>query len=493
MKKCIAFIFLILLLSSPLFASDYSLTNNFVGVFVSDEGRIYIKTTGGNPLTPLDNDKEIVSSDFPIFTTVKVDDDAYIYGSSDGDFEEDIDIREKEKAISGWWSVKDVWVKQEVKIVNGLYSRRPDTVRITFVISNADDEMHHIGLRMFIDFSIGDKDGLPIYIPERGIISNEDLLYGDKIPNFWYSFDPENPLFGIQGTLMGLGLVKPDKVIFGAREKLYNSIWAYVPETGSPFWVRFGAKKDVAELLFFPVVGLPKGGVKEYSTSIGLWGASSTNNGSFFLFAICPSVPSENPFVFSADVVYLGKDQIPNASLRLNLHRGFFFPSGYSNAKNLGTLSSGSVRSVSWKVGFGRLGGTFPLSVQLLSGKEVLGTVERKVSIYGVKSVQTTAVSSTPSEERTTTPASSQETPFVVEPQPTKRKFKYKYSNIDLKYIDLYLKQINREIKRFDMKSVSGLNEKDVEELKVKEHYFSNKVEQEEKKFEEKMKKEGVR
>jgi hypothetical protein len=161
----------------------------------TDTGRFGVMTTSGDPKDPSDDDKKLTYSEQggTSNTCVWVDDATPLFGSSDGEWHERIGRRDDGRVTCAW-DYKGIRFEQSVQLVAGEVSRRMDTLRITYTMTNTDDRAHVVGLRVLIDTLIGGNDGVPFRAPSRAdaIIREPTTFIGDEVPPYLHAMQSDN-------------------------------------------------------------------------------------------------------------------------------------------------------------------------------------------------------------------------------------------------------------------------------------------------------------
>jgi hypothetical protein len=121
------------------------------------------------------------------------------------------------------WLHQDVPIAviQDVAIVPGPQSGRPDTCLVRYTIENRDKAAHKVGLRFLLDTFVGGRDGVPFAVPGKDQLCDTSCdLQGADVPDFLQALetgDPANPGTVAHLTLrLGWRLEAPGRVTLGA-------------------------------------------------------------------------------------------------------------------------------------------------------------------------------------------------------------------------------------------------------------------------------------
>ena len=176
------------------------------------DGRFGVMTTTGDPNDPNDDDKKLTYYSLPSFppgrssnTCVWVDDATPLFGSSSGVLHARIDRPDGSSTYA--WDYRDIRFEQIVELVPGEVSRRMDTLRITYAMTNNSDRSHVVGIRVMIDTLIGGNDGVPFRAPTGAMILRPTVFTGGEVPPYIHAMEKkstENP-----GVVVSIGGLRP--------------------------------------------------------------------------------------------------------------------------------------------------------------------------------------------------------------------------------------------------------------------------------------------
>lgn len=253
-----------------------SVKNDYLEILVEKAtGRFYIRTTGGDPASVLDNNKDLLYNDIPgtSYTTVALDagDDVYIFGSSQGKW-----IRRPHAVKNGIvceWEVDKCRIEQRLDFIKNSTTGYSDAVKISYRARNLSGREQIIGLRVLLDTSLGERDGIFYSIPGYGRVDDERAFKGNNMPQYWYSFDNyDRPGVRAIGTLTGRDLDPPDRVLFAAWKRLDRMPWDFKYSSGKSFKSSWLGRRDSSVALYYESRRVQSGKELRASTKFGLYG-----------------------------------------------------------------------------------------------------------------------------------------------------------------------------------------------------------------------------
>ncbi|WP_292463620.1 PEF-CTERM sorting domain-containing protein [Methanolobus sp.] len=329
------------------------ISNEYLEIAVeSSTGTFTLGCTGGNPSNPNDDYKRLLyghPNPWSSISSVKIDDNAYIFGSGAGSFSESAVAYED--YIRAVWECDNIQVTQINKLITNPATGRADTMMIKYQLKNLDqDNSHDVGLRILLDTQLGSNDGAPFQIPGTGdvVTEIEFLKSNGAIPDYWQCFDSlSNPTMISQGTLKGSGATEPDRLIFAAWPYFMETFWDYPVTTGKSI------TSDSAVGLYWNVVSVAPSETIEYVTYYGLselsqsFGEISLSVAGPAQLDVIDNQYSPNPFTIVAYVEHEEASAI-DIDLTIDLPAGLELV-GPSTTQTV-SVGAGEVRSVSWTV-----------------------------------------------------------------------------------------------------------------------------------------------
>jgi len=357
--------------------SEVVLANEYIEVHVdAAKGYFYLRTTGGDPQITTDSNKLLLyygklatgAMEASSRTFLQIDRKVYRYGDAAGMFE-DRPRRDGDSIVSRW-RVEDVSVQQTLRIVKGPATGNPDTIMIEYAVSNQGGRERSVGLKLLLDTLLGDNDGAPFSLADKGTITREVSYEGDEIPDFWYATDSlSNPTVKAQGTLKGGDLAPPGRIVFAHFNNLSEREWDYNPRPDFTI-------KDSAVLLYWspaPLTDKPR----RIATSYGIYGLSERSE----IFGLEFSVPDKayfgGPFTVSAQIKNAADFTVPGVKAGLSFSKDgspvkgeVLLDKDQKEEEQVGDMEPGEVREVLWKLSAReRLDGVFQAILRMESGE----------------------------------------------------------------------------------------------------------------------------
>ncbi|MFW6381476.1 MAG: hypothetical protein ACOCZ3_02925, partial [Bacillota bacterium] len=382
------------------------LGNDYVVIVVNQDenarGRFAIETTGGAPTREDDKNKPLIygrPKPWTSYTTVKIDDDNYVFGGSTG-------RRAGEKASYGEVvtppTVEDdsivtvseidgVRVEQNLTLVKSSTTGLYDTVQIKYRVKNETDQEKELGLRVMLDTMLGENDGAPFRIGEDAV--TEDRMYlQENLPNFYQAFDSiSSPKVTSQGTFKGPGVTAPDKVYLADWGGLADGSWDFDFNPDQEFIRKGEHEIDSAIAMVWEPTSLEPGTEKTYVTNYGLGGITIVPG----LISVGVTSPAEvtfdrldRTFPVVAYIENTSDITAREAQVSLDLPDSFTVD---NPVKELGDFESGDIDQIIWDVK--PTGEEIPEAIEYEVLVEAENTddnsVQREVSFVGPPKLET--------------------------------------------------------------------------------------------------------
>lgn len=342
---------------APLPTADYRLA--VVEIGSDGRGQFGLISTTGDPASTQDNRKKLTYS--PIGDTnntrIWIDGETPVYGTGSflglggGRFTEEPHL--VDGALRSVWRAGDVEAALTVSYANGSNTRRVDTAKIQYVLTNRGGRSYDVGLRIMLDTLIGDNDGVPFVVPGRsGITDRAVRLRGASVPDFMQALeyaDLVNPGVIVNMTLRGADATPPDEVVISAwcSEDVAWDYYALLGGDGHPLdrCGRAGDTPDSAIGLYYAARPLGPGEGREIVAYYGLGGISSTASRNARLgLTFNRNVRQGDTFWVTALVTAPRSGQ----TIRLELPSGLSFAAGHSAEQAV--RPDGDYTQVSWQV-----------------------------------------------------------------------------------------------------------------------------------------------
>jgi hypothetical protein len=316
-----------------------------------DSGRFIIQTTGGDKNLDTDQNAFLLYDSSPpnSFTTIRIDEENYIYGSRDGDFKQT--VVKKGDAILCSWKVEDVIVAQRLKFIVEPTTGNKDSVEILYKIKNEGTKAHQIGIRILLDTYLGQEDGTPFRIPDLGPVVKEREFEYKNIPKYWYSYDDLiRPRVQAQGRLILKNRRPPDKVIFANCMRLMQNKWDYIVDKNKDFKRSQIDDLDSAVAVLWYQRKIKPGESFIVRTHYGLYGATLMKGDMFNVALSSPVKVSGEPFIINTDMQNNSQFKADNVIAKIMLPKGLKLYRNEKTEKFIGSLGPKEMIRASWNV-----------------------------------------------------------------------------------------------------------------------------------------------
>jgi hypothetical protein len=251
------------------------------------------------------------------------------------------------------WDSGRVRFEQRVEYEPGSVSRKVDTLRVRYTLTNLDSRPHKAGMRIMIDTFIGTNDGVPFYIPGRKEIIDKPVeLSGEKVPDTILALEKPD-LSDPSMMVVQIGLVPPSGSASVRPDAVAVTHWPGIRTAADPVqhldrvWFYGRAKSfgnDSALVLAWLPVEIAPGKQRTFEYTYGL-GSLSGGNPELNLAAFGPFIPGEL-FQVSAFVKNAKAGQI----VTLKLPDGLALAQGEAAEKPVEPQAGVSITKVDWKV-----------------------------------------------------------------------------------------------------------------------------------------------
>ncbi len=195
--------------ASNVVAGDNYVENDFIHLYCSNKIRYGLKTTGGNPENPNDDDKNLL---YPTTSRmfVSIDGSVSTLGSDSTPVP---DAQSKRITTSKNYS-NGITVEKILTIVPNGNTSREDTVEFKMVVTNNSTENHEVGARIMLDTMLGSNDDAPFRMPNLGAVTMRTQLEGSDIPEIYQAFNNLSEPTVVSTGTFARGADKPDIVQF---------------------------------------------------------------------------------------------------------------------------------------------------------------------------------------------------------------------------------------------------------------------------------------
>lgn len=357
--------FVLLLASVPLLAAALGpvlhkcppclrVTNAFVRADIGPSGVWALGTTGGDPGTALDDDKELLYGFRPggdsqlgsSFTTIRIVGPAGTQDTVPAVAAAQVDRGDAVETVWLTQAQHRVRVTQTLRIVPNAYSGYPDALAFRFELANQDSVTVGLGVRTLLDVQIGETDGAPYIVPGVGAVTQEREFLGTAVPPFWQAFESQvfdpSRLRGL-GILRGPGLIPPDRMVIARWRHIQDTQWDYAIEPTQPITI------DSAVALYWQPQDVAPGRVR---TVQSLYGVAGSRGGSAFLTAPV-TADCGDTFVAALFVNNFEATPLSGGLATVVLPPGLRLAAGELATKPVAPIAPGGTGSVAWQLTLG--------------------------------------------------------------------------------------------------------------------------------------------
>ncbi len=333
-------------------ASAALIYNDYIEANITSNGNFTIGTRSGDPDNSYDNNKKLLyghPGSETSKTTVRLDGSTYQYkANGNSTLNADHTVHSSGMNINN-----KIQVTQELSIVKNLTTGLFDTIQIQYTISNTDTEAHNVGLRIMMDTMLGDNDNAPFNVPGYGDLTTQKEFSGMDLPQYWQAFDSlSNPSVIAAGTLIKSAVDKPDRVQFTSWSTVSSVLWGHVPSAGR-------SNGDSAVCVIWDEKDILPGETKTFTTFYGLSTFESEETENYVISLTAPksldlnaanTEYEPNPFTVTVYVQNLSTSTKTNLKAKINLPAQLHLSGEQQAEIEIGTLSSGQTKLVSWNV-----------------------------------------------------------------------------------------------------------------------------------------------
>jgi hypothetical protein len=303
-------------------------------VRIDSIGRFGLSTTAGKKLT-FDAAGETNN------TRVQVDGSNAIFGAGDGSFTTRPQMRGT--GMIATWSYRGIETQQQVTLTAGATTRRTDTMRIEYALTNRDARAHQVALRVMLDTLIGGDDGVPFLIAgESAITTRAKDLRGASVPDYIQALEYPNvasPGTVVNLTMRGGDATPPDRLVL-AYWPGDNAEWEYLPRVGG---VGAGWGGDSSAGLYYDPKPLAPNETRTLIFYYGLGGVAASGK-------LGLTVPLEVMETETFTVILIVMQPQANQRVTLTLPSAIAFDASETATKNVTPTPGASFTQVSWKL-----------------------------------------------------------------------------------------------------------------------------------------------
>jgi hypothetical protein len=317
---------------------DAAVSNAFLDLLVNDAGAPALRTTGGTPTTPADDDEPLLFGANTSFTSVWIDGTA----TSLRDTTPTAGPTAEGDAITTTWTVGEIEITQTHALATNPYTGRPDTMQVTTTLRNAGASEHEAGVRVLLDVLVGGSDVATLLVPGAGVVTTEQD-YQATLPLFYRIFgEAESQPDAVQalGLLVAPGTTPPDRFVVGRWSELDATVWDYTVTPDA-------ALDDSAVAMWWAPASLAPGATRSVTTFYGLadWTAADA-----WFDAPAGVTCDEREFTATLWVRNRGETARTGGEATLTLPAGLALAEGETAAKMLEDVPPQDARSIVWRL-----------------------------------------------------------------------------------------------------------------------------------------------
>ncbi len=262
-------------------ATGAALDNAYLAVRAGTTGRFTLGTTGGDPDSDLDNDRQLLYG-FPAtigttFASIRIMGDGtpadFRLGRGDNDGIAPLAPPAViDNVLQTTYRQDGVHITERVYFSANPDTGRDDAVTIEYELQNENSLSQQVGVRVLLDTRIGYNDGAPVFIQGTGQTSQQFEWADNNVPEYWLAY--ESPTFNVnslkgRGQLSGEASTRPNRLVIADWEQAARTIWDYTVDPLD------AVTNDSAVLLYYNPVELAAGASRVVRTSYGI--ARATN------------------------------------------------------------------------------------------------------------------------------------------------------------------------------------------------------------------------
>lgn len=242
-------------------------SSEYIGVEVDMEtGRLHIVGK------QRENPEDLLFFDEPpsSYVAVYTNGDVFIYGDNTGEF-----IKRPmpaNRGIESIWKNDLLMVTARVELVKRADTGHEDGILVTYTVENRYEYAADVGLEVLFDTYLGEKRLQHFELPGGGTLEYETIFEKEKLPEYWYSVDPETSPACLMGVLKGGLVTLPDKLIFANYRALLNERFGYKVSRKKRFNLLPYSRNDSAVALLFEPVSIESGETLTFTLLLGLCG-----------------------------------------------------------------------------------------------------------------------------------------------------------------------------------------------------------------------------
>lgn len=327
-----------------------SMYNGYIKISCDYNSALRMYTTGGDPENLIDDNKRLLYgySYSTSHTAINIDGTTEHYDVLDN-ITAGFDAANKTHVSTKQFNGVDI--RQNYTFVKSNATGRDDMVEIKYTLTNNDTVAHETGLRIMIDTMLGDNDYAPFRIPNVGAVDTEMTFVGSEIPEYYQAFDSfDNPSVISFGTFDKTSSNKADYVQFISWVRSSDPYWELTTRDGAYIG-------DSSVTSVWNPKTLNPGETRTYKMYYGLGKFVADTSGELQLAGYgdnTAKVNEENTGYETSTVTAYIKNSSENTLENVNVTLNTADEMTLSDDKtvNVGNLSAGEEKQVSWSVNF---------------------------------------------------------------------------------------------------------------------------------------------
>lgn len=340
------------------------LSNSFIAIYHDEnQAAFYIKTLEGDPDNPKDNNAYLLYHKLPTttITTIRINNENILFGSEKGNYVQRPQITSNR--ITTIWSVHGISIEQTLSLAPNPVTGLSNHVRISYKLINSTKKNISVGLRLLLDIYLKDSGVASFDIPGKGHLTKETSFYEESIPDYWYTSSKDGSI-KVRGTLKGLELTTPSRVIFASWNRLYDNLWDVTLNTSHS--LQPSSQYSGAVALYYEPVSLAPEQKLLVTSLYGIHSEESFSTNDLFLSLILPEEVKAPPVPISSEITYTGKIPLDSLSLTLTPPKGFTLAEEDSNTITYLKVSPEERRKAFWNLQrTGSIAGNYPVKVTI--------------------------------------------------------------------------------------------------------------------------------
>ncbi len=312
-------------------------------VGLDQTGHFGLQTTNGKLLTYAPDGKTNN-------TRIQVDGVDASYGDpANGSF--DVAPQKRGTGMYAVWSYRGIEAREEVMLTVGATTRRTDTIRVQYTLTNYTAQSHNVAIRVMLDTLIGDNDGVPfLFAGENAITTVTKQVFGAAVPDYIEALergDLSNPGTIVNLAMRGVDATPPDRLLVSGWYD-HEPAWDYLSQVrgiGAPLLRNGlpGQAPDSAVGLFYNAKPLAPNESHTLVFYYGLGGLAAVGN-------LGLTVPLEVVESEKFSIIVIVMDARGGQKVQLTLPDSIALGEGERSTKDVTASGANQFSQVSWRL-----------------------------------------------------------------------------------------------------------------------------------------------